>query len=49
VDEAAEWIAAFDVYRSTPGEWDRVDRAIGRSLAKAMARPGHVVVADELD
>jgi hypothetical protein len=35
VDEAAESIVAFDVYRSTPGEWDRVDRAIGRSLAKA--------------
>ena len=49
MDEAAEAIVAFDVCRGTAGEWDGVERDIGRSLIRALVRPGNVVVAHELD
>jgi hypothetical protein len=49
VDQAAEAVVADDVAGRDGGERDLVSGVIGRSLAKALVRPGLVVVADELD
>ena len=48
MDEAAEAVVAFDIGGRHDGERDRVNRAVGRSLVKALVRPGLVVVVDEL-
>jgi len=49
VDEAADAITTRDIAGWQGGERDRIDRVIGRSLGKALVRPGPVVVDDELD